>query len=348
LQNRILLFFSGRKTVQKTVPIPLSILAVAGPLIEAGYPVDLLDSRITSYEGLDLRPYAVVGISSVTGRNMAPAIRFARKVRREAPWITIVWGGIHVSALPEQSLESGLVDIAVLREGDRTFLELVERILQGSKDYGDIAGLAFRRDGEFVRTGSRKFLEVEKLGRIPYHLLDPQAYGCGAHMTYISSRGCPHTCSFCYNRRHNESLWRAFSAERVLEDLDWMVREYRPRGISFSDDNFFVSQQRVSRICEGILKKGFGFTWGASCRTDYLAGYDREFIRLLVSSGLRTINIGVEAGSQRMLDLWCGNKNVENHYKATEKMAGFPVDCSASFMMGYPGETDQDLQRPFE
>lgn len=347
MPDRILLFFSGTKTVQKNVSVPLSLLAVAGPLVKAGYAVDFLDSRISAYEDVDLTPYALVGISSVTGRNMAPAVRFAKKVRREAPHIPIVWGGIHASALPEQSLDSGLVDVAVLGEGDRTFLELTEALFQGAQDFSFISGLAYRRDGQFVRTPTRPFLDMEELEPMPYHLLDPQAYGYKRHMIYISSRGCPHTCSFCYNRRHNASKWRALSAGRVLEDLNGITRGYAPKGISFFDDNFFVSKKRVSEICEGFLKRGWSFTWGASCRTDYLADYDRDFIELLVRSGLRTINIGVESGSQRMLNLWCGNKEVENHYKAMEKMRDYPVECSASFMMGYPGETDEDLKETF-
>jgi radical SAM superfamily enzyme YgiQ (UPF0313 family) len=347
MSGRILLFFSGKETVQKNVPPPLSILAIAAPLLEAGFEVDLLDSRVTPFEEKDLSPYGVAGISSVSGRNMAPAIRFARKVRRERPEVPIVWGGIHVSALPEESLRSDLVDVVVMREGENSFLELVRRVARGSRDFSSIPGVAFRSGKGIVLNGAGELLDVTRLQPTPYHMLNAGRYGLGEHVSLITSRGCPHTCAFCYNKRHNLSRWRALPADRVLEDLARVVREYSPKGISFSDDNFFVSRDRVAQISEGILRKGYSIHWGASCRSDYLAGYDDSFLDLLVRSGLRTINLGIESGSQRMLEEWCGNKSVRDHYLAMEKMRRFPVTCSASFIMGYPGETDMDLQETF-
>lgn len=347
MSDKVLLFFSGKRTVQKNVSPPLSILAIAAPLMEAGFEVELVDSRITPFERMDLSPYQVVGISSVSGRNMAPAIRFARKVRRERPEVPIVWGGIHVSALPEESLRSELVDVVVMREGENSFLEIVRRIGRGSRDFASIPGIAFHNGKRMVSTGPGDLLDVNQLKPTPYHLLDPRLYGLHEHISIITSRGCPHTCAFCYNKRHNLSRWRALPADRVLDDITRVMGEYGPKGISFSDDNFFVSQDRVARISEGIIRQGYSFTWGASCRSDYLARYEDDFLNLLFRSGLRTINIGIESGSERMLEQWCGNKSVQDHYAAMEKIRRYPVTCSASFIMGYPGETDADLKKTF-
>ena len=136
--------------------LPLGILYVAAPLVAQGYSVSAIDQRKdndwrTTLKGLVTRPGTVcVGISTMTGPQIAHGLDMARVVREAAPDLPIVWGGVHPSLLPEQTAAHPLVDIACFGEGETVFPPLVEALARG-RDWKDLPGLAYKGDDGKVR-----------------------------------------------------------------------------------------------------------------------------------------------------------------------------------------------------
>ncbi len=116
-----------------------------------------------------------------------------------------------------------------------------------------------------------------------------------------TSRGCPHGCSYCYNSVFNRRRWRAKSARRVLDEIEYIMSKFpHVKIIDPVDDNFFVDKKRVEDICNGMLDRQIKVKWRADCRFDYLSNYDKEFIELLQQSGCVELDFGGESGSERI------------------------------------------------
>jgi len=140
-----------------TMLMPLSLLCIASPLVRKGYDVKIVDLRINGseedlLEEVRRSDILCVGVSLVTsGPQIYSALDISQKIKAILPHVPIVWGGVHPSLLPEQTLRSSCPDIVAIGEGEETFTEFVE-CLQTNSDYSGIRGLAFRHGDAIVKT----------------------------------------------------------------------------------------------------------------------------------------------------------------------------------------------------
>ena len=331
--------------------VPLAVLTVAAPLVTQGYTVSIIDQRIDAdwekhlLNAIDADTLCM-GITSMTGRQLLYALRAAEVVKRHTS-VPVVWGGIHASLLPGQTLENENVDYLVQGEGELTFLELV-RSLEEGKEPIDIDGLWTKKNGEIRSGRARNFLDLNTLPRIPFELLDTGDYGLDDTIPIFTSRGCAHRCGFCYNLQYCDRRWRAMTAERVMEDLRYYIDRYKPNKIVFRDDNFFQNLNRSRQICEGILAERMTFRWRASCRIDYIKRMTDSDFQRLADSGFEDFGFGMESGSQKMLGLMKKDISTEETLAATERLRQKGLLYSGSFVGGYPGETLEDLHETMD
>jgi len=191
---------------------PLALLTVAAPLVEDGYSVKIVDQRCNPDWKRELLASidddtACVGISTLTGTQILYSLEASRLVKEHTD-VPIVWGGVHPSLLPEQTIRHPWIDFVVEGEGDHVLLTLVRRLLEGREDF-TIPGLWFKRNGSISTTPPDPFLDLNTLPRIPFNIVDPSTYDLADTICMVTSRGCFHRCGFCYNVQYCGRRWRA-------------------------------------------------------------------------------------------------------------------------------------------
>lgn len=343
MSNKILLIYPGKYGTFKP-ELPLSLLYLSSILKGNGYQCQILDMRLEHFKDCDLKNTLCVGITSMTGLMIKYGLEFAKFVREINSKIPIVWGGVHPSLVPEETVTSSCVDVVVRGEGEETFLELVQAI-ENNTALHNIKGITFKKNGRIISTPDRDFIDLDAIPiELSYDLIKLERYDLSLFPIH-TSRGCPHSCSFCYNLAYNKRIFRCKNPERVLDEVDWVLKKFSVKTISFfCEDNFFVDRNRIAKICEGILKRGLNFKWGAFCHFDYAAKYDDAFFQLIEKSGCSCLSFGGESGSQVILDsIFHKGIKIEQILETTKKMARTKITQIISFICGIPTESYNDF-----
>jgi radical SAM superfamily enzyme YgiQ (UPF0313 family) len=339
---------------------PLGLLFIAAPLIQNNYKVKIIDEETNFYWLEDLNEELddstiCVGISSMTGRQISKGLKFAEIVKDRFD-IPVVWGGLHPSMLPEQTAKNNLVDIVVRGEGEEACLKIVIA-LKHRNSLKNIPNVWWKENGKIYSNPKDQFIDLNSTPLLPYHLLDCEKYirikrdylsNCKRSFDLQTDRGCPHRCGFCYNININKCKWRAFTAPKVIEQIEYLISKFSLDGINFVSDNFFVDKKRVTEICTEIIKRKIKIDWHADCRIDYFLRYDNSFIELLNKSGCKALTFGVESGSQRILNLIHKDISLDEVFKVNEKLRKLQIGVNYHFMAGFPGETKEDLLQTYK
>lgn len=270
-------------------------------------------------------------------------------------------GGMHVSALPEETLSKGNFDLGVLGEGEQTFLELSDLLAGGrfcAEAVKKINGVCFKENGIFFKTAPRE--EIAELDSIPppaRGLLNMKHYlSCnllvrgliGSQVTTVmGSRGCPFDCTFCSSKivfKHP----RQFSARYVVEEVKNLVKEYNIKAVFFTDDTFTINQQRIREFCNLLIEEGLSrqIKWDVQGRADMIKPDMLALLKLMKEAGCVQIDYGFESGSQRILNfLKKSQVSLGDNKRAIRitKEAGLQV--MGTFILGVPGETDKELEQ---
>jgi radical SAM superfamily enzyme YgiQ (UPF0313 family) len=289
-----------------------------------------------------------VGISTMTGPQIAGSLKFARFVRSISD-VPIVWGGIHPTIFPKQTLENELVDYVVIGEGEYCFQDLINALAKKG-DVSQIPNLGFKKDGRIILNRTEPAtIRLDDLPKIPYELINLNSY-IGVNQKIFGNikrtfelhtgRGCQHRCLYCYNY---QSTWRGFSAGRIIDDIEKLVRQYKIDALHWREDNFFCSKKRVHDICESLIKRNIKIKWSASCRIDYFSQYEDDFVELLKKSGLETLVFGAESGSDRILESLNKGIRIEQTVNVNRRMKRFQIQPVYNFMVGIPGEMKKDI-----
>ncbi|MBE9501100.1 MAG: cobalamin-dependent protein, partial [Chloroflexi bacterium] len=229
-------------------PIPsLSLSYLAGVLQEEGIEVQILDLLVAQYSSNKIRNKLeeyqpqVVGATCVT-LNYPIAARILRVCKDFDPNIVTVMGGPHASfTLKETLLRAPWIDVVVIREGERTLVELV-RALEKGIGFGQVAGIAFREDKHVVETEPRP--PIKDLDELPVparNLLPLSRYrALGAPCNLTTSRGCPYGCIFCSGRRMFGRKVRFRHPRLVVDEMEIIHKELGFEKMNIVDDTFTV------------------------------------------------------------------------------------------------------------
>ena len=342
----VILFYPRVQPKKHHHELPLSVLALIPPLRKKGYSVVLIDER-TDRHALStlersLDKAVCVGISSMTGYQIQGGIAAAEVVRKKRG-IPIVWGGWHVSLLPEESASSPYVDIVVRGQGEVTFAELVQAI-EDKDDLYTIPGITFKNGREVVNTADRPIISLEDLDPMPYDCIDINKFH--PHFSYLSSIGCPMSCGFCADAVVYKGRWRAMNPYRLADEITALSQRLsrRIKSIYFIDNNFFVNQERVATFCQEILKRKTRIVWEALGHPKQLARFDNEFYGLIRRAGCYRILTGTESGSQEVLDYINKKTTLEDTITFAKKCGQHQIIPVISLMCGFPQRPLDDLK----
>jgi anaerobic magnesium-protoporphyrin IX monomethyl ester cyclase len=352
IKKDVLLVFPG-KFHAPDPQIPLALLHVASSLQGEGYPVRILDMRLEDYRNTTLGNPLFVGITCMSGQQIHYGLEFARKVREEKPVCPIVWGGVHPSLLPEQTAASKFVDVVVRGEGELVVPELANKLSAG-QPLADVRGLTFKDEGSIKSTAEADLIDLDNIPiELPYDLLKLEGYTTlqSGRFHLQTSRGCPHRCGFCYNSDFNKRKWRGKNAQRVIKEIEFILHKFpKVKIIDPIDDNFFVDEQRVKDICQGIISKSIKIKWRANCRFDYFSTYDRDFVTLLEKAGCIELDFGGESGSARLQEFVCKDVTAKQMMQSVENLRKWApsIEPYVSWLSGLPNETYEDMLKTFD
>ncbi len=324
---------------------PLALLFVAEAARLRGHEVKIVDRNVDFFTKRLIKEFKpdVVGISVFTGPLIKDAISISRFIKKELGDRTkIVWGGIHPSLLPDETVSNDFVDIIVIGEGEETFADLLDA-LRDKKDLKNIPGLCLKDDGKIIRTPERAFIDnLDSLPLINWDLINAKKY-LDLEVVLVSSRGCPYNCNFCYNQEFNKRRWRAQSAGRVLEEIKRVEKITKNKHLKFHDDNFTVDKKRVIKIMEGLTSDHSLYI---EARPEHI---DKELLDSLKKFKKVWIFIGVESGSEALLKKMNKMVEIETIKKAFELIDNYKnILTTASVILGLPNETAEESLKTVE
>jgi anaerobic magnesium-protoporphyrin IX monomethyl ester cyclase len=156
----------------------------------------------------------------------------------------------------------------------------------------------------------------------------------------LSTRGCPHACTFCspVEMRSRFLPYRVRNVDAVVDELA-QIAALGANVVYFNDDNFLREGDRVSALCEGILRRRLDITWLADARVDDI---DPRLLPLMRRAGCSTLCLGVESGSQRVLDAMRKGITVEQTRSAATAIRGAGIWMVAYVILGSPGESEDE------
>lgn len=329
----------GYKKLKSPPNAPFGLMCLAAVLRKEGHNVRIFDRNVPDdpiKETIKKFWPDMIGISTFTGPMILDALNVA-KAARDITGAPIVWGGIHPSLLPYETIKNPYVDIVVVGEGEKTILELSDAV-ERDKSLEDIKGLVYKENGHIHTNPERPFIKnLDELPMPAWDLIDLNKY----ETLYIfSSRGCPHRCGFCYNEQYNNKKWRGKSSDRVLEEVNYIVEKCKTKWIVFGDDNFTCNQKRLKDICNKIIKEDLGIFWRCESRVDYAK---RDTLSLMKKAGCHVIFFGIESASQRILNLIKKDINISQVKNAFNTCKELGIAASGAFIVGLPTETKEEL-----
>jgi anaerobic magnesium-protoporphyrin IX monomethyl ester cyclase len=341
--KKIVFFFPSFASSEATAP--LGILAVATPLLRAGYEIVLVDSTITpDYQArvlAEVKDALCLGISLVTGPMIRETVKVARAIKEWRADFPIILGGWHPSLLPDQTLQAAYVDYVVRGQGEDSLLELVWHIENGSApDF--VAGIGFKRDGKLIMTPERPLRPLMEMPPKAYHIADFDAYErcCGRRWAmYTSSLACPFNCAYCTNAGVYGRKWNALPPEQFVEETVDLTRRYKLEMLWVVDDNFLVDLDRARHIAEGLVRAESQFRWSIQATTNLVSRLTLEDMKLLSRAGLHQVCQGTESGSPKVLKLM--NKTFQNFddiYEAAGRCLSAGIRPSFNIIFAFPGE----------
>lgn len=351
------LFINPRRSIRRSnvwsvvnsVTPPLGLAMLASLLEQAGFRAEIVDANAL---GLDVsniltripRGVRYVGLTATTPE-IDTAVAVARAVRREHPETVVVLGGVHATVFHERLVAAGKVDMVVRGEGEEAAVALAKGLPLSS-----VPNLTWRSPaGDIVvNPKAERYADLNALPFPAYRKLPMPRYrsALGASkrspsIGMITSRGCPGKCTFC-NSSHLGHKTRMMSAERILEHILYLKRDFGIEEISFYDDTFTTNRRRVEEFCRLLISRDVDVAWSCFARVDTVRP---DLLKLMRAAGCHQVGYGFESFDQ---DILCNiNKRVTTTEidTAVAWTRGAGIDVRGAFMLGSPGETRASMER---
>lgn len=336
------------KNVSACLP-PFGLALLASLAREKNYSASILDCNALQLgldkvrDNLPEFPPRFVGLTATTvlAEN---ALAIAKMVKEKYPETKVIMGGVHATLLPQEVLGNPSVDYVVVGEGEYSLLDLISGL-----DPRHIRGIGFKENGRIVLNPARETIcDINSFPMPAYDLLPMDGYyaALGSYKRkpsfgMITSRGCPGRCTFCKGNILGEII-RFRSAEKIIEEIEFLQKNYNIKDITFYDDTFTSSKQRVNDFCDLLLEKKIALTWCCFSRVDTV---NFEILKKMKKARCYQVMYGVESADSQILaniKKRITLEKVEETVAATKK-AG--IEVRLAFMLGNPGETEETIKK---
>ncbi|MDH7506392.1 MAG: radical SAM protein [Candidatus Thermoplasmatota archaeon] len=332
---------------------PLGLLYLASPLEKKGHKVTLIDFIAEKYDEEKLKKEVlkvdIIGIT-ITSQVASSAKKIVDLIKRFQKNKIIIIGGPHCTIQKEKVLEEINADIAVIGDGEKVIIEIVEA-LKEKKDLSNIHGIFYRHLGE-IKSGLPP-IEIEDLDSLDFpdrSLIKHYSYGKktisgvtffakGKITTIITTRGCPFNCRFCVSKTLFKKC-RLRTAENVVNELVEISKDYD--SVFVVDDNFLIDKKRAYKIMDLLIEKKLDLDiWISGVR---VTDADEELFKKMKKAGVKSLEFGIESGNQDVLDYYNKKITLEQVKKAVKLSKKIGFLTVGNFILGAPIETDKHIK----
>ncbi|MBW2063711.1 MAG: B12-binding domain-containing radical SAM protein [Deltaproteobacteria bacterium] len=300
------------------------------------------------------------------------AVQVTEFIHKKFPGLRVIWGGPHCISVPEICLQ--YADGVCFSEGDEAIVDLVNRMEQGI-DYFDTPNMAFKVNGSYkVNKVLPPFSDLDSLPYYDYaledhYLLDRDlipmdkkilkerlaGYPYYIPILYVvTSRGCPHSCSYCNNCRYLKMFGvnsiRFQSVDRVIQELEYVLGQLDFISfIGIGDDDFFIRPKDDLIYFAEEYKRRIRLPFGVAMSAN---SFHEEKMRILLHAGLRAVQVGVQSGSQRVLtEVYSRTVKVSKVKRVIDEIEQYhhshDLDFFVDFIIDNPYETRDDIYETF-
>lgn len=333
-------------------------LALLRAIIPKEYEVILLDPNFNnlSIEEVskiikDFSP-DLIGISCISHEYSKSAHQLAKIAKTIDSSTIVVMGGVYVTLTPDLSLEDDNIDFVILGEGEERFPKLLKMINEKDDDFSEFDGIGYKKNGSFTINAVKNYIrDLDSLPFPAYEKIDYQAYANRSdrfsnvllpryypYAITSTSRGCPFSCVYCSTEAIDGKKTRFKSTKRVLEEIDWLVKEYKIKELIIFDDNLILDRNRFIKILKGLIERDYDLRWKSTNITTFLL--DDELLDLMKESKSYQLILPIESGNQYVLDkLLRKPLHLKKALSIAKKAKELGFETAADFIIGIPGET---------
>ncbi|MFH1539107.1 MAG: radical SAM protein [bacterium] len=341
-----------------TISPPMQLGYLASSFMKEGWEIRIYDFTVPGantstfmHEIVDWMP-GMIGISAKT-IEFESAKKLVRDFKSLMPETRIVLGGVHPTALPEDTLRESGADFVVRGEGEITAVRLGDLITGDISSPAEVRGIGYLSNGDVHLTEPQDL--IQDLDSVPFpawELIPPARYSLYPWQIFkrrdvvapvLTSRGCPYSCTFCATKKVHGKKVRPRSPLNVVSEMELLVRDFSVGEFHIMDDNFTVIREHAARVCEEITKKDLGIIWKTP-NGIHVDTVDEELIVLMKESGCYQIGFGIESGSREILRR-CKKKldlSLVGSKIAIAKKHG--IEVYGFFILGLPGETMETVE----
>lgn len=337
--------------------IPVGLIYLGSALKKHGYDVKIYqpiqhEEEIRHVEEKIIRDKPLyVGFSVFMGPGSITSLEMSRRLKITLG-TKIVWGGKFPSSIYEQIIKEDCIDVVCLGEGETTVVDLA-RAFEAGSGLDEVKGICYKLGGQILCSKKREL--VYDLDSLDYDLNligDWRRYitmlnGRPALLDVIESqRGCPFSCRFCHqssneNYQAGKKILRAHSVGWVIDKARQLKKMTGVDYISFCDDEFWVNRNRSFEIIEKLNAIGLKFY---KLRMRFGSLQDEEMIERLIANDIYTLNLGLESGVDRILDLMNKQLTTAQVLKKMRLLAKYPqVRVGSAIIIGSPTETKSEV-----
>jgi anaerobic magnesium-protoporphyrin IX monomethyl ester cyclase len=338
------------------------IASIAGVLKESGFNVEIFDPDLHFFDEEQLeqylqeRDFKLIGIPCYTP-TVVEVYHTARICKRALPDCKVIVGGVHPSLYPETTLQDcEAIEYVCIGEGEYLMLELADCLSHPGitkQDVHKIKGLAYRENGHVILNENRELIKnlsalplpEYKLFELEKYRLQPTLYKKLPTYTMVASRGCPYSCSFCHIHAVLGRKARYKGVDKVLQEVEYLIKNYGARGIAFQDGTFTVNMKWIEEFCRALIKEKIKITWMCFTRVDNV---DTDLLKLMKEAGCYGISFGVESFNQKSLDLMKKNVTVQQNIDTLNMALELGFYLTATYMICFPGEKEKDVLNTIE
>jgi anaerobic magnesium-protoporphyrin IX monomethyl ester cyclase len=347
-QNRII-----KHRSDKFLQYPLSLSYSAAQLKAAGMVVSYMDSVIQdldmagTLEGVKKEEPNVIFMETTT-----PSIEadyHSLTAFKETTGATILVGGPHASYFHKEVLEDcAAIDVVIRHEFDTKITAVVSNLGHLS----EVPGITYRDNGRIIDNGDGKYEEdLDKIPfpdreLIPWHWYVEAWYSRQPFMNIMTSRGCPYHCAFCLWPQIMDGHKQRFrSLDNVFAEIHHLLEAYGVKELNIDDGTFTTNRQRVIEFCRRLREEKTKIIWTCNGRVDNL---DDDMLEQMKKSGCKMIRLGVESGSQEVLNKIKKGLTVKQIEDGVRMVKKNHIQALGGFMFGFPYDTKETVEQTIQ
>jgi len=334
---------------------PMGMGAIAGVLLEEGHDVVIYNQDMNHYPNehlttyLDQNKFDVVAISLIAGYyQYQRLLGLSEAINRSKNRPTYVIGGYGPTPEPEFFIRKTQCDVVVLGEGETTAVHLMNAI-KNKTPLKDVLGIAYLDDnGVHINQRPPQIEDLDALPLYPYHIFPmeyyrlsrpPKAGATDFGMPMMSGRGCTFRCTFCYRM---DTGYRARDPEALMDEIEYLYKEYGVNHISFQDDLLMTSVAHTEEVCRAFAKRKIPISWGCNGRLNYCSP---ELLQFMKDTGCVFINYGIEAMDNEVLKRMKKGLRTDQVIKGIEDTLSVGISPGLNMMFGNYGDNRQTLKQ---